>query len=199
VAWKEIGMAVEHGTNGDTIFNAIPTAVGLAVLDAGLRSGRSRLFAGELNYRGELIHLLRSYDIALSADIEATVERNMQALEARLAKASEKIKSTVAAVEVELDGRPSGEYSHTEKSVGRCLALAFGHDRLDVDADFFDLGGDSIMAATVASNIAVCHGVQYDVADLLADRTITEIAYHIEDLIGFAATPPGPSPGSATA
>ncbi|WFE37426.1 type I polyketide synthase [Micromonospora sp. WMMD998] len=188
VAWKEIGMAVDFGTNGDTMFKAIPTAVGLAVLDAGLRSRRSRLFAGELNYGGELIHLLRSYDVGLSADIEATVERHMHALEARLAKATDRIQTTVAAVSVELDGRAGGDYSDTERSVAQCLALAFGYDRLDVEADFFDLGGDSIMATTVANNIAVYHGVSYDVADLLADRTVAEIAYHVDELREFGAS-----------
>ncbi|MFY1636860.1 SDR family NAD(P)-dependent oxidoreductase [Solwaraspora sp. WMMB335] len=188
VAWKEIGMAVDYGTNGDTMFKALPTAVGLAVLDAGLRSDRSRLFAGELNYGGELIHLLRSYDVALSDDIEATVQQQMHALEERLAKATDKIRTTIEAVTVHLDGRPDGEYSDVELSVARCLALAFGYDRLDVQADFFDLGGDSLMATTVANHIAVYHGVSYDVADLLADRTTAEIAYHIEDLQEFAAS-----------
>jgi surfactin family lipopeptide synthetase A len=186
VAWKEIGMAVDHGTNGDTMFKAIPTSVGLDVLDAALRSRRSRLFAGELNYRGELIHLLRSYDVPLSADIDAKVDLEMQALEERLRKASEKIKATVAAVQVEVKGRPDGQYTDVEKSVAQCLAFAFGYPALDVESDFFELGGDSIMAASVANNIAVCHGVQYDVADLLADRTISEIAYHIEELAEFA-------------
>ncbi|MCS7482039.1 SDR family NAD(P)-dependent oxidoreductase [Umezawaea endophytica] len=186
VAWKEIGMAVDHGTNGDTMFKALPTSVGLDVVDAALRSRRSRLFAGELNYRGELIHLLRSYDVPLSADIDAKVEREMHALEERLLKASEKIKATVAAVQVELKGRENGEYTDVEQSVAQCLALAFGYPALDVEADFFELGGDSIMAASVASTIAVRHGVHYDVADLLADRTISEIAYHVEELAEFA-------------
>ncbi|WFE29985.1 SDR family NAD(P)-dependent oxidoreductase [Solwaraspora sp. WMMD791] len=188
VAWKEIGMAVDYGTNGDTMFKALPTAVGLAVLDAGLRSQRSRLFAGELHYGGELIHLLRSYDVTLSDDIEATVHQQMQALEERLAKATDKIRTTIEAVTVQLDGRPDGTYTDVELSVARCLALAFGYDRLDVQADFFDLGGDSLMATTVANHIAVYHGVSYDVADLLADRTTAEIAYHIEDLQDFAAS-----------
>lgn len=187
VAWKEIGMAVDYGTNGDTMFKALPTTLALDVLDAGLRSRRPRLFAGELHYRGELIHLLRSYDVALSADIEAKVEREMRALEERLLQASKKIKENVAAVRVELEGRPDGDYTALETSVAQCLALAFGYDCLQLEADFFDLGGDSIMAASVASTIAVCHGVPYDVADLLADRTIAEIAYHIEDLTDLAA------------
>jgi hypothetical protein len=43
------------------------------------------------------------------------------------------------------------------------------------------------MAATVANSIAVYHGVSYDVADLLADRTVAEIAYHVEELTEFAS------------
>ncbi|NUT96458.1 MAG: acyl carrier protein, partial [Saccharothrix sp.] len=133
------------------------------------------------------IHLLRSYDIALSADIESKVDREMQALEQRLRKVSEKTRATVAAVSVELEGRADGAYTDVERTVAQCLALAFGYETLDVEADFFDLGGDSIMAGTVAGTIAVVHDVAYDVADLLADRTIAEIAYHVEDLVDFAA------------
>ncbi|SCG71830.1 type I polyketide synthase [Micromonospora humi] len=187
VAWKEIGMAVDHGTSGDTMFRALPTATALEILDAGLRSGRSRLFAGELHYRGELIHLLRSYDVRLAPEIDAKVEHEMQALELRLSQAAEKIRATVDAVVVELEGRPDGDHTDVERSVAQCLALAFGYPTLDVEADFFDLGGDSIMAASVANTIAVRHGVTYDVADLLADRTVAEIAYHVEDLVAFAA------------
>ncbi|MEV8377116.1 SDR family NAD(P)-dependent oxidoreductase [Kribbella sp. NPDC056861] len=187
VAWKEIGMAVDHGTNGDTMFKALPTTVGLDILDAGLRSGRSRLFAGELHYRGELIHLLKSYDVRLSADIEAKVELELLALDERLRQAADKIKANVAAVEVEIQGRPDDDYTDTERTVAQCLAFAFGYPELDVEADFFDLGGDSIMAASVAANLSVVHGVQYEIADLLADRTIAEIAYHLESLIEFEA------------
>lgn len=67
-----------------------------------------------------------------------------------------------------------------ERTVVRCMAQAFGYPTLDLEDDFFDLGGDSIMAASVAGTISACLDVRFDVADLLADRTIAEIAYHIE-------------------
>lgn len=60
------------------------------------------------------------------------------------------------------------------------MAQAFGYAELDVEADFFDLGGDSILAVSVAANISAGLDVRFDVADLLADRTISEIAYHVE-------------------
>ncbi|MEY9944997.1 SDR family NAD(P)-dependent oxidoreductase [Kitasatospora sp. GAS1066B] len=180
VAWKEIGMAVDYGTSGDTMFKGLRTTTALSIMDAALRSGRSRVFAGETNYGGELVHLLGSYDVALAPEVEAKVRTAVAAAEGRLRQAAERIKRTVDAVTVELTGRPDGAYSPVERTVARCLAQAFGYPALDLEDDFFDLGGDSIMAASVAGTISACLDVRFDVADLLADRTIAEIAYHIE-------------------
>lgn len=180
VAWKEIGMAVDYGTNGDTMFKGLSTATALSIMDAGLRSGHSRIFAGETNYGGELIHLLGSYDVALAPEVETKMRTAVAAAEGRLRQAAERIRSTIAAVTVELTGRPDGDYSPVERTVARCMAQAFGYPTLDLEDDFFDLGGDSIMAASVAGTISACLDVRFDVADLLADRTIAEIAYHIE-------------------
>ena len=41
------------------------------------------------------------------------------------------------------------------------------------------LGGDSLMATGVAANIAAVLGVPYD----SADRTISEIGYHVDELL----------------
>jgi acyl carrier protein len=182
VAWKEIGMAVDFGTNGDTAFRALPTATGLSVLDRGLRSGRSRIFAGEVHYHGELVQMLSSYDITLDAGIEVKVAASIEASADRLRHAAQKIRDAVSAVEVELTGRADGAYSEIEYTVARCIAQAFGYPELDVDGDFFDMGGDSIMAASVASAIAVSLDVPFDVADIVTNRTIGDIAYHIEGL-----------------
>ena len=62
------------------------------------------------------------------------------------------------------------------------MAGAFGYSELDVEADFFELGGDSIMAASIARNIAVSFDLPFDVADIFSNRTVAEIAYHLETL-----------------
>ncbi|MCX4751656.1 SDR family NAD(P)-dependent oxidoreductase [Kitasatospora sp. NBC_01287] len=180
VAWREIGMAVTYGSNGDTTFKSLPTATALSIMDAGLRSRTSRIFAGEAHYGGELIHLLDSFDVALAPEVGAKVTAAVAAAEGRLRQAADRIRSAVAAVTVELTGRPEGDYTPVERTIARCMAQAFGYAALDLEDDFFDLGGDSIMAASVAGTISACLGVRFDVADLLADRTISEIAYHLE-------------------
>ena len=184
VAWREIGMAVDYGSNVDTTFKALPTAQAMAILDSALRSDHTRVFAGEAHYDGELVHLLKAYDIALAPEIEEKIDVAVGMAAERLAAMADRIKRTVDAVTVTLTGRPDGVYTPTEITVARCWAHAFGYDTLGVEADFFDLGGDSIMAMSVASNIATCLGVPFDVADLLMERTVTAVARLIDSTSG---------------
>jgi acyl carrier protein len=189
VAWKEIGMAVDYGSNVDTTFKALPTATGMAVLDGALRSGRTRVFAGEAHYDGELVHLLKAYDVALAPEIETKIDAAVAAAAERLARAADQIRQSVESLSVTLTGRPDETYSATEVTVARCWAQAFGYDVIDVDADFFDLGGDSIMAMSVAASISTCLGQPFDVADLLTERTVAAAARHIGSTGGFADFP----------
>ncbi|MCW6005993.1 SDR family NAD(P)-dependent oxidoreductase [Micromonospora sp. CPCC 205371] len=179
VAWKEIGMAVEYGTNTDTTFKAIPTAQGLSILDAGLRSDRSRVFAGEVHYEGDIVNLLSTYDIALSDPIAEKISDAVAARAEQQARAAERIREAIEALEVELTGRPDGDYSEFEVGIARCWAEAFGFPTVDVNADFFDLGGDSIMAISLVTNIGTYLGVQLDAADLLVERTVAGLAAHL--------------------
>ncbi|MEU6411878.1 SDR family NAD(P)-dependent oxidoreductase [Microbispora sp. NPDC046933] len=183
VAWKEIGMAADFGTNGDTTFKALPTAQALAVLDASLKSARTRVFAGEVHYRGELVHLLRSFDITLDPGITAKVDSAVLAAEERRQRSAARVKQAISEVQVDVTGRPDGQYTLLERQVAQCMARALGFPGIGVDDDFFDMGGDSIMAASLAGDISTYLNVQYDVADLISDRTISEIAYNIESMI----------------
>lgn len=189
VAWKQIGMAVEYGTNGDTIFKSLDTVSALQALDAGIRSRHSRIFVGEINYEGDLVNLLQSYAIKLSPGIAAKVENAVGMSEERLRRAAEKIKRNIEETPVSITGRPDNDYSMIETTVARCMAHAFGCESLGVDDDFFAMGGDSVMAVSVAVNIATCLGVPFDVADLLSNRTVSEIAYHIETSADFVGAP----------
>jgi len=182
VAWKEIGMAVAYGTNQDTTFKALPTDQALSILDEALRSRQQRVFAGEVNYDGDLAHVLSTYDVALAAPVAQQIEAATQAREQQRQAAAEQLRRVMDAVEVELTGRPEGGYSECEAAVARCWADAFGYRSIDVDADFFALGGDSIMAISLVNNIATYLDVQLDAAALLVERSVAGLARHIDQL-----------------
>ncbi len=176
VAWRDVGMAADYGTNVNTMVKPLPTEAGLAVLDAGLRSRRSRVFAGEMNYDDDLIKVFRTHDIALAPEIEAKIDRAVAVYQERQRSVAERTRQQIEAVEVELTGREGGSYSSFEKVIAQCWADAFGYPTIDVDGDFFDMGGDSIMAISLVENISTCLGTELEAVDLLLERTVAGVA-----------------------
>ncbi|MFH8337459.1 SDR family NAD(P)-dependent oxidoreductase [Streptomyces sp. AM6-12] len=180
VAWREIGMAVDYGSKLDTTFKAVYTNTGLGIVDKMLRSRRRRAFAGEVNYDGNLVHIFKSFDMSLGDTVNTKMKQAESDLRDRLRIASEQKRKQIDAVSVELTGREDGVYRDAEITVARCFADALGYPTLDVEADFFNIGGDSLMATTVASNIATCLQVEFDAADLLMERTVCAVADAVE-------------------
>ncbi|MFJ6216694.1 SDR family NAD(P)-dependent oxidoreductase [Streptomyces sp. NPDC092296] len=180
VAWREVGMAVAAGTNEDLVFRSLRTRVGLDLIEAALRGDRTGFFAGEINYSSELMSVLPTYSVTLSPDIEEKIGTATAALTERAKQSNARVREALDATEVQLTGRPDGEYTERERMVGRCLAHALGHPTIDVHADFRDLGGDSIMALTIGNNISACLGRPFDTLDLMSERTIVAVARLIE-------------------
>lgn len=180
VAWREVGMAVDYGSKLDTTFKAVYTNTGMGIIDRMLRSRRRRAFAGEVNYDGNLVHIFKSFDMVLGSTVNTKMKQAESDLRDRLRIASEQKRKQIDAVSVELTGRPDGVYREAETTVARCFADALGYPTLDVEADFFNIGGDSLMATTVASNIATCLQIEFDAADLLMERTVSAVADAVE-------------------
>jgi NAD(P)-dependent dehydrogenase (short-subunit alcohol dehydrogenase family)/acyl carrier protein len=176
VAWKETGMAVATGANMDTIFKALPTEPGLTVLDTGLRSDHSRVFGGQVHYDGDFVQVLPSYHVGLDPAIEAKIDDAAQARAERRERAASHVRERILSVEVKLTGRPDGRYTPAEELVARCWAEMFGYAEIDVDADFFDLGGDSITAISLMTTVTMCTGVELNAADLLVERSVASLA-----------------------
>ncbi|WP_051951400.1 type I polyketide synthase [Actinacidiphila yeochonensis] len=180
VSWREVGMALATGTHEDMAFLSLRTRTGLGLIDAALRGDRSGFFAGGINYGNELMSILPTYTLALTPDLAAKIDAGMAALAERNKHNIARVRETVESTEVVLTGRSDGDYTERERLVARCIAYALGHPTIDVDADFRDLGGDSIMALTVGNSISACLGQQFDTFDLLAERTVTALARLIE-------------------
>ncbi|GAA3493599.1 hypothetical protein GCM10019016_006980 [Streptomyces prasinosporus] len=181
VAWREVGMAVATGVSEDLVFRSLRTRTGLDLIDAALRGDRAGFFAGEINYGSDLMSVLPTYHVALSADIEDKIGTGLAALEERSRRSLARVREAVESTEVRLTGRPDDGYTDRERMVGRCLAHTLGHPVIDVHADFRDLGADSIMALTIGNSISACLGRQFDTVDLMSERTVAAVARLIEN------------------
>ncbi|MFE9421978.1 SDR family NAD(P)-dependent oxidoreductase [Kitasatospora sp. NPDC006697] len=172
VSWKEIGMAVRSRANVDTTFKALPTALGLAIADTGLRSDRARVFGGELHYEGDYADALPGYHIALDPQIAAKLEEASRRRASHRERTAGQVRREIEELPVELTGRLDGRYTETEMAIGRCWAHVFGFTSIDVDADLFDLGIDSITGMSLVATVASVLGIEMQSSDLLVDRTV---------------------------
>ena len=70
-------------------------------------------------------------------------------------------------------------------------------ERVGIDDDFFELGGDSLLAVQAMSRLPAVFGVELPVRALLEKPTIREVARHVElarAALRLAARPePGPT------
>ena len=87
--------------------------------------------------------------------------------------------------EVEV-GLPVSEASPSGDSLVETLRKIWerviGHDEFELDDDFFDIGGDSLLATWVVTEISHALGREFDLSILLEDSTITGIARTLEEL-----------------
>lgn len=82
--------------------------------------------------------------------------------------------------EVALKGRESGVYGPLELRLGRLWGRLLGLGEIDVYDDFFDIGGHSLLAIEMETELARI-GIAIDADDLYRHRTIVRLARHLEE------------------
>ncbi|MFJ6776026.1 amino acid adenylation domain-containing protein, partial [Kitasatospora sp. NPDC091257] len=79
-----------------------------------------------------------------------------------------------------------------ERALAAVWAEALGHDAVGVEDDFFDLGGDSVLAARTLARITERLGVRLTLRDVFTARTVAALAPLLDAVP--AAAPTGPIP-----
>jgi NAD(P)-dependent dehydrogenase (short-subunit alcohol dehydrogenase family)/acyl carrier protein len=174
-AWKETGMAADHGVNVDNIFKVLPTSVAMTALDNILAKTPKRVIVGELNYGGTINgKTITDADIRLSESISSHINRHNKSEEPEAKSTAE-----VTAQVIKLTGKKTGGYTRTETKVALIWKEVLGFDEFNIYDDFFDLGGDSILITKVKSLLDEAYGNKVSVADLFDYTTISDLAEYI--------------------
>lgn len=110
---------------------------------------------GGLNYQGELLPYYKEFSFRLSDSI---IERIKGGLE--------QASSYQRVVEVRYKGEKVPPHGHSE-SLGQIIGGVLGMEKLDLESNFFELGGDSIIAMKVIVQINQVFQTALKVTDLL--------------------------------
>ncbi len=73
-------------------------------------------------------------------------------------------------------GKDDGIYSDTETLIGNIWCKAMGYDEININDDFYELGGDSIIAIQIANEYKKSTGTKIDVDDIMEYSTISSLS-----------------------
>lgn len=88
--------------------------------------------------------------------------------------------SNETATTVILKSKANIDYTDSQIIIAQVWGTALGYKEIDIDEDFYELGGDSIIAASIANKISKQIGAAVSAADILEYTTIQELSDYID-------------------
>lgn len=79
-------------------------------------------------------------------------------------------------VDVKLTGKKDNKYSSMEIMVGRIWANALGFEKVNIESNFYEMGGDSIIAIKIINILNKKFEINVKVSDLFNNPTIKKLA-----------------------
>lgn len=175
-AWKETGMAVDHNAADDVMMcRPISTASALSSLEKVLDWDGSHVIVGDINY--QVLSAIKEKNLfGISEQLAAALKQHKNN-----ARKQEK-QTNKASVEhsVLLRGKGKEEYTETERLLGSIWGEVLGNSELDIYENFYDMGGDSILATHLLKAIDRVFPEKIDISDIFAYPTIVHMAEYID-------------------
>lgn len=178
VTWKETGMAVNFNANFDIIFKAIPTKQAIDAFEEILSKKINRVLVGELNLDSKLINLLKNAQFCLSAPIRGIIEKPDNPLKGQ--SGDEPVRKKIR--KVKLTGRDEGDYTKSELLVAKVWGEVLGFEEFRIEDNFYELGGDSILATQVVNRINSENNLKISLIEIFNYETIKDLANYVESL-----------------
>lgn len=85
--------------------------------------------------------------------------------------------------EVMLTGRADGAYTVTEKRLGSIIKKVMEYDNIHIHDNFYELGGDSLLALNTYTRINERFGVNLTIADIFSKPTLFLLSQYIDELL----------------
>lgn len=135
----------------------------------------NRIIVGRMNYASDLFSFYEYLPFALSQDIRSDIDKVRQ-------KQGRNILDTDiggSSVQVKLEGNKGESYSIIERQVAQVWGNVLGLSQINIYDNFYELGGNSIMAIRIVNGLLSSLGVKIEVTDLLKYPNFYEFAENI--------------------
>ena len=166
-AWKETGMAFDFNVVEDGVFKSVSTKDALSGFSEIIQHKITSVLFGETD-----LSLIDTDDLPFSIDKNLLVRR----------KTSKPAGQTLIENKsnIILKGRENEKYSDFEKKIAQVWANVLGYEEINIFDNYYDLGGDSIHAIKITSQMEKNLNIQLSIGDLFNHLTISELAEFLE-------------------
>lgn len=173
-SWSETGMAVDYNLDlSSTWFKGLRTGEALDALEEILKHPAPRMMVGRLNY-ALAARLEAAMPTGLSAEIRSALGRY------RYRRSGQKT-GTMQRRSFSIRGRESGTYSDSERTIAGIWAEVLGHEQVNLYDNFYDLGGDSLLAGKIISMMNNTLDKKTEISDLFRYLTVEELAEYVDE------------------
>lgn len=184
--WKEIvEMYKEELADNNQIFKAVTTAEGLEIFQTILEKGWPGVIVGQLNHQQE--NLLNEEQILFKVASDLT-EKIKKQRKLPLEPVHDKEPARKALPQVKLNGKEAGSYTQTEITVAQIWAEALGYEEINIFDNFYELGGDSILANRIINNLSKQLEIQLNIIEIFKYQTIFTLSEYLDQKKGQAET-----------
>ncbi len=173
--WSNIGLSEELMNEEETsIFRKIKKETALDLMEILLYKKLERVIVGEIQKESKIYDVIEYLPFRYTRQI---MEEFRIKCEGEFVEAREE-----AVIAVNLTGRKTEVYSEVEKMIGQAICKVMGYETLDIHANFFELGGDSISAVKISVDLED-KNIIISAADILRYQTLECMAEFVNGSI----------------
>ncbi|KWX86398.1 thioester reductase, partial [Paenibacillus riograndensis] len=159
--WMNTGMAKNTGGSLDVAFRSILPRHALHAFDQILGKKINNIVVGSIQFNNDLFWN-RPLPVGLAPAIR------------------EQIKHPEAEIDVRITGRADEAYSEIEQKIARIWGNLFQMPDIDIQDNFYELGGTSIMGIKIANRINEQYRVAMTIQDVFTHLTVASLGKLVE-------------------
>ena len=171
--WLNIGLSENLMNSEDTsIFRKIEKDTGLQMIEMLLGKKLDRVVVGEIQKDSKIYDVIDYLPFKYS-------DRIINELKNKNNESDSDIEIDAESIDVKLIGRKTGLYSEEEMLIGQSICKVMGYESLDIHANFFELGGDSISAVKISVDLED-KNIIISAPDILRYQTLEKMAEFVK-------------------
>ncbi|XBX10042.1 SDR family NAD(P)-dependent oxidoreductase [Enterocloster clostridioformis] len=176
--WEETVLAFNNRfRENNHMFRMISTEDLINSFELIMTKDMSSVIAGRIDYQSDFFYLSNQLPFYLSKEVKSKIKISGEDNKFEAGSSSIDILPDVT-----LKGKEDTSCSETEKYIAAIWGQTLGYTELQIDENYYELGGDSINAMKIINKINIDKNMDLKVKDLLSNSTIREFAEYVDSM-----------------